>query len=286
MLAQSQMDTYHEKGWLVVNGVLNDDEVQALRDVTDHFVDQSRAYTAHTDVFDLEPGHTAAEPRLLRLKSPVKQHPVYDRTMRHERILDVVEDLIGAGVRTNGDKLNMKAPFYGSAIEWHQDWAFYPHTNDDLLAVGVCMDDTLLENGCMLCIPGSHRGPILDHHQEGHFVGAVTEDVPNVDQAEPLEVYAGGISLHHVRTLHASASNRSAHPRCLLLFQMCALDAWPLMGFGDWEAFNRNILRGEPTHTAHLTHVPVRMPLPPSLRTGSIYEQQTLLAKPRFGTKV
>ena len=30
---------------------------------------------------------------------------------------------------------------FGAAVEWHQDWAFYPHTNDDLAAVGVMMDD-------------------------------------------------------------------------------------------------------------------------------------------------
>ena len=38
-------------------------------------------------------------------------------------------------------------------------FAFYPHTNDDLLAVGVALDDCTLENGCLLMLPGSHRGP-------------------------------------------------------------------------------------------------------------------------------
>ena len=283
MLSQADINAYHENGYLVVNNVLSDDEVQELRRVTDDFVDQSRAFSDHTEVFDLEPGHTAAEPRLRRLKSPVQQHDIYDRIMRHDGILDIVEDLLGPGVRTNGDKLNMKSPQYGSPIEWHQDWAFYPHTNDDLLAVGVCMDDCLVENGCMLVIPGSHKGPILDHNQDGHFCGAVTEEVQDADNAVPLEVYAGGISLHHVRALHASALNTSPYPRRLLLFQMCALDAWPLMGFGDWDTFNSNILRGEPTNTARLTDVPVRMPLPPSLKTGSIYEMQTVLAEPIFG---
>ncbi len=283
MLSQADINLYHENGYLVVNNVLSDAEVQELRRVTDDFVDQSRAFADHTDVFDLEPGHTAEAPRLRRLKSPVQQHAIYDRIMRHDGILDIVEDLIGPGVRTNGDKLNMKSPQYGSPIEWHQDWAFYPHTNDDLLAVGVCMDDCLVENGCMLAIPGSHKGPILDHNQDGHFCGAVTEEVQDADRAVPLEVYAGGISLHHVRTLHASAVNTSPYPRRLLLFQMCALDAWPLMGFGDWDAFNAHILRGEPTNTARLTEVPVRMPLPPSLKTGSIYEMQTVLAEPIFG---
>ena len=283
MLSQAEISAYHEKGYLVVNNVLKDAEVQELRKVTDYFVDQSRAFSEHTDVFDLEPGHTAAEPRLRRLKSPVQQHEIYDQIMRHAGILDIVEELMGPGVRTNGNKLNMKSPQFGSPIEWHQDWAFYPHTNDDLLAVGVCMDDCLVENGCMLVIPGSHKGPILDHNQDGHFCGAVAEEVKNSDEAVPMEVYAGGISLHHVRTLHASALNTSPYPRRLLLFQMCALDAWPLMGFGDWEGFNSNILRGEPTNKARVTDVPVRMPLPPSLKTGSIYEQQTVLEKPIFG---
>jgi len=283
MLSQADVNSYHEHGYLVVDNVLNDAEVQELRSVTDDFVDQSRAFSDHTEVFDLEPGHTAAEPRLRRLKSPVRQHAVYDRIMRHDGILDIVEALIGPGVRTNGDKLNMKSPQYGSPIEWHQDWAFYPHTNDDLLAVGVCMDDCLVENGCMLVIPGSHRGPVLDHNQDGRFCGAVPEAVEDADKAVPMEVHAGGISLHHVRTLHASALNNSPYPRRLLLFQMCAVDAWPLLGFGDWAAFNANILRGEPTNTARLTDVPVRMPLPPSLKTGSIYEMQTVLEEPVFG---
>ena len=282
MLSRQQKDTYEEKGFIVVEDVLSNDEVRALREVTDYFVEQSRSVTEHTDVFDLEPEHSPEDPRLRRLKSPVAQHEVYRDILHHEGILDIVEELIGPGVRTNGDKLNMKSPHFGSPIEWHQDWAFYPHTNDDLLAVGVCMDDTLEENGCMLCIPGSHEGPILDHHQDGYFAGAVTEDVENADKSELMEVHAGGISLHHVRTLHASAKNVSTHPRRLLLFQMAAIDAWPLLGVSNWDDFNSNILRGEPTREARVADVPVRMPLPPALNEGSIYENQTVLRNKLF----
>ena len=61
-------------------------------------------------------------------------------------------------------------------MEWHQDWAFYPHSNDDLLAVGVAIDDMTRENGCLMIMPGSHRGKINNHHQDGCFVGAVNEE--------------------------------------------------------------------------------------------------------------
>ena len=61
----------------------------------------------------------------------------------------------------------------GSAVEWHQDFAHYPHSNDDLSAVSIALDNATRENGCMMIVPGSHKGPILDHYQDGIFVGAV-----------------------------------------------------------------------------------------------------------------
>ena len=282
MLTSKQIDFYHESGYLGVDGVLSADEVAELRGITDEFVQLSASVTEHTDVFDLEPGHTPEAPKLRRLKDPVTQHEIYNKFLNHPRILDIAEQLVGPGVRTNGNKLNMKSPEYGSPVEWHQDWAFYPHTNDDLLAVGVCMDDMLYENGCLLVIPGSHKGPVYSHHQDGRFAGAVTEEVPDADKAVPIELEAGGISIHHVRTLHASAKNVSTRPRRLLLYQYCSVDSWYLQGYPNWEAYAATVLRGEPCNRPRLADVPVLMPLPESVRGGSIYETQTILEKPVF----
>jgi hypothetical protein len=30
---------------------------------------------------------------------------------------------------------------FGAPVEWHQDWTFYPHTNDHLAAVDIMLDD-------------------------------------------------------------------------------------------------------------------------------------------------
>src|SRR5262245_30197385 len=147
MLTPAQIEAYHTNGYLVLENILSAAEVAELQRVTDEFVETSREVTQHTDVYDLEPGHTPETPRLRRLKNPVQQHPVYDQMLRHDRILDIVAQLIGPGIRTNGNKLNMKSAGFGSAVEWHQDFAFYPNTNDDLLAVGIAIDDMMLENG-------------------------------------------------------------------------------------------------------------------------------------------
>ncbi len=284
MLTQEQIDFYNENGYLGVENVLSAEEVADLQRTTDEFVEKSREVTDHTDVFDLEPGHTPANPRVRRIKNPVLHHIVYEQTLRHDRILDIVDQLIGPGVSHNGHKLNMKYPEFGSPVEWHQDWAFYPYTNDDLLAVGVAIDDMSLENGCLMVIPGSHKGPTYDHHQDGVFVGAVTDPDFSSDNAVPVQVKAGGISIHHVRTLHGSAPNNSSKPRRLLLLQYCALDAWPIAGT-TWDVFKSFVLRGEATNQPRVVPAPIRIPQPYAEKTGSIYEVQTLLDNPIFAEK-
>jgi phytanoyl-CoA hydroxylase len=274
MLTPEQIVYYHENGFLTVENVLSEAEVDSLRQVTDEFVEKSRAITENDVMYDLEPNHTADNPRLRRLKNPIEHHEVYDQIIRHESILGIVEQLIGKGLRTNGNKLNMKPPSKGSAVEWHQDWAFYPHTNDDILAVGIAIDDMTEENGCMLMVPGSHKTDLVSHHENGVFVGAVTEPNFKPDNIAKVLVKAGGISLHHARTLHASTPNHSQHPRRLLLFQYCSIDSWPLTGFADMGAYRASIIRGEPTYTPRMENVPVIIPLPKPDKAGSIFEIQ------------
>ena len=283
-LSPSQLDFYQVNGYLTVDNVLSPDEVAELRQVTDAFVEQSRTVSANTAVYDLEPGHNAEQPRVRRLKDPAAHHTIYNQILRHPRVLDIVAQLLGPTLWTNGNKLNMKSAEFGSPVEWHQDWAFYPQTNDDLLAVGVPLDDMLLENGCMLMVPGSHTGPLFDHHQDGVFVGAINDArfKPEQEEVVPVQVKAGGISIHHARTLHASAPNRSSKARRLLLMQYCAGDAWPLTGVSSWDVHRELFVRGEPTPVPRLTHVPVRIPLPTRMPGSTIYELQTQLKQPVF----
>jgi phytanoyl-CoA hydroxylase len=59
-----------------------------------------------------------------------------------------------------------------------------------------------------------------------------------------------------------------------LLYEVLAADAWPLMGVADFDDFNRRMLTGRATLEPRLSAAPVRMPLPPATRQGSIYENQ------------
>jgi ectoine hydroxylase-related dioxygenase (phytanoyl-CoA dioxygenase family) len=200
-------------------------------------------------------------------------------------VIDILKKLIGPGLRLHGSKLNMKSAQYGSPVEWHQDWAFYPHTNDDVLAIGVLLDDCDLANGPMLVTPRTHTGEVWNHHgDDGCFAGLIDPDLVKneIERAVPCMGKAGSMSFHHVRALHGSAQNTSDRPRNLLLYEVAASDAWPLMGVKDFDEFNSRLLTGDVVVTPRLTSVPVRMPLPPAKRQGSIYETQSASKKSYF----
>ena len=276
MLSQAQIDTYNDTGAIVVADVLSAPEVAELSRVTDDFVARAHGLTSHTEIYDLEDSHTPDAPRVRRIKAAHLHHPVYGALTRHPRILAVLADLWGPDLRFDTAKLNMKCAGFGAPVEWHQDWAFYPHTNDDLAAVGVMMDDMAMENGPLLIVPGSHKGPVFDHHADGVFCGAMDPARRDVDYASavPLTGRAGSITVHHVRAVHGSAPNLSPRDRRLLLFQYRAADAWPLLGFpAGIAAYDALMVAGQPREP-RLAPVPVRLPLPPAALQGSLYENQ------------
>lgn len=285
MLTPAQLYRYRTEGFLTIQAVLTPAQVAAGRAVIDDFIERSRSVSESDAVFDLEPDHAPARPHLRRIKSPARAHPFFDELLRSDAILDIVESVLGPDIRALGSKLNIKSGSGGSAVEWHQDFAFHPHTNDDVVAVGVAFDDSTTENGCLMVVPGSHTGPILDHHQDGSFIGAVNPDSAPVDlsRAVPVLVGAGGVSIHHGRTLHGSTINRSERPRRLLLWDLAAADAWPLFrSVDDLAAFDADIVRGAPTLEPRLAPVPVRLPLP--LPTGTIFELQAAARNKAFAS--
>lgn len=285
ILDAGQKSHYDEKGYLVVPDVLDEDEVATLRQVTD-------SYTSRVALGDIDPkimdvGTKDGTQYLRRIKSPHLHHPVYDKVMRHPRLLEIVSDLLGPDVRLYGTKLNLKLPSgSGDPIQWHQDWGFYPHTNDHLLAAGVMLDDMTEQNGPLLMLTGSHRGPVYSHHVDGHFCGALDPAIlaDELAGAEMLTAPAGSVSFHHVRVVHGSGANRSDGARRIIFQNYAAADAWPLVGCGapgdghvcpgsDFGGYKNLIVAGE-HREPRLAEVPVLLPLPGPPDSSSVFTTQ------------
>ena len=284
MLSQQQIDAYNRDGVLLVENVADAATLSLMRRALADLVAKSASVTRHDDIYDLEPTHSAANPRLRRVKQPTLRHPVFREFMTSEPLLSILKQLLGPNIRMHNSKLNVKSPDGGSGVEWHQDWAFHPHTNASLLAVGLMMEDCTMENGPMLVLPGSHKGPVYDHNADGRFCGAIDPQTVHLDYEHRIACVgkAGTISIHHTLAVHGSANNTSEFPRPLLLYEFMAADAWPLMGVKDLAEFDSRMVCGETTYSPRLEAVAVRLPLPEADKAGSIYENQTAIKRRYF----
>ncbi len=287
MLSRDQIEFYNENGYLMVEDAVTPEQLDALRAVTYALIDESRTVTESDDRFDLDDGHGPETPRLTRIKLPHKQHPLFWDVLRNSPMTGVLGDLLGPDTLIQTSKLNTKAPGGGQAVEWHQDWAFYPHTNDSMLAFGLMLEDVEEDNGPLKVVPGSHKGPVLAHtNADGVFCGAVDPSDPDfhLDRAVTLTGKAGSMTVHHARTLHGSAPNVSDRNRLILFYECHAADAWPILGAGSYihslgqRAFyadlQNRIITGGLTMQPRMEAVPIRMPLPPAPESGSIFKTQ------------
>lgn len=286
MLSAEQIAFYQENGYLLVENVISAEQLAKLQQITYDLIEASKKVTQSDDVYDLDAGHTAQQPRLTRIKLPHKQHPFYDQILKQSGVTEVLRDLLGDNATLLTSKLNTKAGGGGAAVEWHQDWAFYPHTNDDLLAFGLMLEDVTPENGPLQVIPGSHRGPILSHHNNGIFCGAIDPSDPNFEHEKRVVLTgkAGSMTIHHTRLLHGSAPNKSDSARLILFFEIAKADAWPLLGSGSyfhglgqrkfWDDLQERTVIGSPCLEPRVENVPVRMPLPPAADASSIFKTQ------------
>src|SRR6202165_3107537 len=125
MISETDVQTYQRDGVIVVPEVLGGDTLAQVRSVIAELVAGSAKTLEHTDVYDLEPGHTADSPRGRRIKTPHKVHALFDEIVRSPDVLDILKKLIGPGLRLHGSKLNMKSAQYGSPGGWDHGWGFF-----------------------------------------------------------------------------------------------------------------------------------------------------------------
>lgn len=268
MLSRADVIHYREQGWVVAPAVAGAGELEAMRAELDRWIEESRGHDANYGHdtpdgkarFDLEAGHGAERPRLRRVANPADVSTVYRDFLWSEKVVDLVAQLVGPDVKFYDCKLNLKLPGTDTHVGWHQDHVYDPHTNDDMLAALLALDDVSEENGCFWVVPGSHRER-YSHKRDGRFVG---ETAPELDaefahRAVPVVCAAGDLCLMHTWTVHGGGPNRSDRPRRILICDYVAADAWPLLPPTVPSRYSGRIVRGKPSPVARLREGEIEM---------------------------
>jgi ectoine hydroxylase-related dioxygenase (phytanoyl-CoA dioxygenase family) len=221
-------------------------------------------------IFDLEPGHSATDPRLRRLTSPVDQHPDYWEFASQSALADVIADLVGPDVKFHHSKLNFKWSGGGTEVKWHQDISYWPHTNYSPLTAGLYLYDCGPDQAPLMVVPGSHRGELYSQYDEqGEWAGCLSDvDAKTALAVEPAELTgpAGSVTIHNCRVVHGSRPNLSDAGRPLLLNAYSAADAFTYTANPLPSRREGTIVRGRPAQWA--THDPRPCQVPPDWSGG------------------
>jgi non-haem Fe2+, alpha-ketoglutarate-dependent halogenase len=163
------------------------------------------------------------EARAGRLAGPLRQksHLLFtwlNDLVRHDRILDAVQDLIGPDILCWGSSFFIKEPRNTAYVSWHQDSTYWGLEPPDVVTAWIAFSDSMPANGAMRVIPASHKlnqVPHRDTFAANNLLSRGQEILVEVDerQAVTLELKAGEMSLHHVRLIHGSEPNPSGMRR-------------------------------------------------------------------------
>jgi non-haem Fe2+, alpha-ketoglutarate-dependent halogenase len=163
------------------------------------------------------------EARAGRLAGPLRQksHLLFtwlNDLVRHDRILDAVQDLIGPDILCWGSSFFIKEPRNTAYVSWHQDSTYWGLEPADVVTAWIAFSDSMPANGAMRVIPASHKlnqVPHRDTFAADNLLSRGQEIMVDVDErhAVTLALKAGEMSLHHVRLIHGSEPNPSGTRR-------------------------------------------------------------------------
>ena len=196
LLTPETVERYNREGWYAPVPVLSSAEAAAIR--------------GKLEAFEAEAGG---------LKGPLrhKTHLLFtwlDELIRHPRILDAVEDVIGPNILCWGSSFFIKEPRNPGFVSWHQDSTYWGLDPADVITAWVAFSDSNAANGAMRVMPGTHKLDQVTHRDTfnaDNLLSRGQEIEVDVDerQAQMLELKAGEMSLHHVRLIHGSDPNPS-----------------------------------------------------------------------------
>lgn len=280
MLSTQQIDQYRQQGFVVVRNVITAVQLKALSDELDGWIKESRLHRSNYGEtpdgkarFDLEAGHSAEQPRLRRVSNPVDISEAYREVLWDGPIVDAVVDLVGPDVKFHHCKLNIKLPNMETRVDYHQDHAFDPHTNDNSATALLMLDDMTDDNGCLRVVPESHKER-YSHYRDNKFTGAIDPKLaPDLERRSiAITGTAGDLCLLHSWTVHGGPPNRSNKARRLLICDYHAADAFWLIPPLVLSVHSGRVIRGKPSRVARL--VAGSIELPPSYKEDSFFSVQ------------
>jgi ectoine hydroxylase-related dioxygenase (phytanoyl-CoA dioxygenase family) len=219
LLSKEQVDFFNENGYLAGVKMLDETQVETLREELTGLADTSHPghhlfYEFHSNE-STDPGtilfHALGAWRITNGFHDVLWNP---------RFLVAASQLLGnKSVRFWHDQLFWKPAKTGGVVAWHQDYSYWTRTKPAAHLTCWCgLDDSTKANGCLQYIAGSHRWGLLPKPVIAGDLDSIRDYLDDTQKKhfgypKYAEVKAGEAVFHHSFTLHGSGENKSNQPR-------------------------------------------------------------------------
>jgi ectoine hydroxylase-related dioxygenase (phytanoyl-CoA dioxygenase family) len=263
MLTAAEIDTYDRKGYHLPVDVLSQQEVAACRS-------QLEAYEEKTG------GPIKGE---MRHKSHLL-FPWINELMRHPRMLDAVEDILGPNLLVWSTSFFIKEARDPGFVSWHQDATYWGLSSPDVCTAWIALSTADKVSGCMKFVAGTHKSQVqhADTFHKDNLLTRGQEIAVEVDESKAIyaELKPGQASLHHVLLFHGSAPNRSGDRRIGLAIRYVPTYVRQAVGAKD----SATLVRGVDTHNNFLAEPRPKFDLDPdgvAFHKAATEEQQKVL---------
>ncbi|MDX3896097.1 ectoine hydroxylase [Pusillimonas sp.] len=224
-LDAEQIASYNRDGFIMLQDIFSDDEVEAL-------LDEVKRMSVDADITSLK--EAIREPGGDAVRSIFRVHELSDRIAalaRDPRLIHVARQILGSEVYMHQSRANMKPGFKGKEFYWHSDFETW-HVEDGMpnmraLSCSVLLTDNNECNGPLMLIPGSHmqfiscQGQTPDENYK-KSLRAQEYGVPDplslqllADQGgiRQMTGKAGSVVFFDCNAMHGSTGNISPWPR-------------------------------------------------------------------------
>jgi hypothetical protein len=247
------LERYRRDGFAVMRGLLEKSEVDQFRQA----VDRAVAFRTRLDLQPFEE-KTPYGQSFLQCISLWMDSPDVRVLSFHPRIAEMAARLLGVSrVRLWHDQALYKEPG-GRETEAHQDYAYWPVNEPDMVTAWIPLIDVNEESGCMGYVAGTQRNArefvdIFRSPGAGNAFGA--RHAP----AQFIPANRGDVIFHAAKTVHMAMPNRSKAVRAahtVVYFR----DGCTRAASSSDDAMDRNAIR--PGDVIDGPATPIAWPLP------------------------
>lgn len=221
-LTADQQAFFHREGYLIVEDLFDDADLQPPIDDINRAIDQFAAEAIGAGELSRDYAEYDFEHRLAKIneETPTVASRMWNGTLHgsgffelitNPKLLDVAESLCGEEIIASSVyRLRPKVPSHAkSAVPWHQDSGYFePYCDKNLvLTVWIPLVDATDANGCLYVIPRSHTDGIIRHYSSGYLM--IKDDDLPAGERVCAEVPRGGALLLTNKTVHGSFDNNT-----------------------------------------------------------------------------